>query len=331
MCTNPNYMLWTGEVTKNDKPKLRFLGHVNYDKLIEFKLPFIQVPCGQCLACRLQQTRQWADRCVLEAKKYKDNYFITLTYDDAHLPPNASLRPKDLQLFMKRLRRHFEGVKIRFLACGEYGTKTMRPHYHVLVFNCPLNDVIDVFQRYDPLHKRYVKYLRDKAANENLRHSKTIYDLWIDGKTKEHLGLISVGQFNYDTAAYVSQYVTKKTNPKMKQIYEDLHLVPEFLRMSNRPGIGADYFHDHDDGVYASHLIVPSPGEAHKSCVPRYFDKLFVKKYGDDVFSPVRAKRLQKRIINIDTYFYDDRKHFDEDNKRLDYKLRKRQFLKSQI
>lgn len=136
MCTCPNYMIYQGELTKNDRPKFRFLGHHEYNRMLDHSLPFVQVPCGKCLECRIQHARDWADRCVIEAKQYKYNYFVTLTYDDAHLPERNSLNPKDLQLFLKRLRKRFKGVKIRFLASGEYGS-SFRPHYHLILFNLP--------------------------------------------------------------------------------------------------------------------------------------------------------------------------------------------------
>ena len=137
MCTSPNYMVWTGKYTNNDKPKFDFVGHHQYNQVLEqYKdMPFVQVPCGLCLECRIQHARQWADRCVLEAKNYKDNYFVTLTYDDDFLPNHNSLEPRDLQLFLKRLRKTFPHTKIRFLASGEYGDSSFRPHYHLILLN----------------------------------------------------------------------------------------------------------------------------------------------------------------------------------------------------
>lgn len=116
------------------------------------------VPCGKCVECRLDYSRDWANRCYLESKSYKDNYFLTLTYDDVSLPMVSSidnetgelvrrstLRPKDMTDFIKRLRRyydfHFNHQGIRFYYCGEYGDHTFRAHYHMLVFNLPIADL----------------------------------------------------------------------------------------------------------------------------------------------------------------------------------------------
>lgn len=318
MCTCPNYMVWNGQYTNDDKPKLLFIGHHQYNKMLEVQsLPFIQVPCGKCLECRIQHARSWADRCVLEAKKSPDrNYFITLTYDDDHLPERNSLDPDDMTKFIKRLRKHFKDVKIKYFYCGEYGDKSFRPHYHILLFNCPLNDLSYNFQVYDG--ERYINHLRPENKGD-LLFSRLIYDLWQNPK-KGHLGMISVARFNYDTAAYVSQYVTKKCNPNNDRLYKELNIYPEFLRMSK--GLGADYFHQHDDIHYTGHVIVPCDGEAHIVSVPRYFDKLFIKKYGDDVFDPIRIKRLKKRFERENTYLSGN-KTFDKDNDVRNYRLNK--------
>lgn len=160
MCTCPNYLLPIGTHVNEQmqtKTTYEFLGHKEYKKLKMMSpdalsmLPFVEVPCGKCLECRIQYARVWADRCVLEAKKYKYNYFVTLTYDDHFLPDRNSLDPKDLQLFIKRLRKHYSkkypGIKIRFLASGEYGDISWRPHYHIILFNCPIDDLSYIFER----------------------------------------------------------------------------------------------------------------------------------------------------------------------------------------
>lgn len=340
MCTSPNYMIWQGDYTKNDRPLLKFVGHHQYKRLqqssLEFdKFPFIQVPCGKCLECRIQYTRSWSDRCVLEAKQYKHNYFVTLTYDDDHLPAGNSLDPKEMQSFMNRLRKHFkrklkfEG-KIRFLLAGEYGSTSWRPHYHLLLFNCPLTDLS--YEFYMEVDGKLVRHDRPPSKNNDLFFSKTIYDLWTD-KNGSHKGMISVGMFNYDTASYVAQYVTKKCLPGFDKgdIYKELGLYPEFIRMSNRPGIGWQYYEDHPFIHDEGRLIVPGDGEAHKTAVPRYFDKLFVKKYGQDIFdTEIAARRSQKRFNNHDTYTFAKR-DIDRENDLRDTKLQQLYHLKQCI
>lgn len=320
MCTCPNYMIYSGnhiDKDLNEVPSFKFCGHHQFEKIYkgDLKLAYIQVPCGKCLECRIQQTRQWSDRCVLESKNSEHNYFVTLTYDDAHLPPNCSLEPDDLNKFIDRLRKRFKRAgfngKIRYLASGEYGSTSLRPHFHILLFNCPLNDLS--YEFYQEVDGKMVKHIRPPSKNDDIYFSKTIYDLWsipiyeegYEGNRRhiiryEHKGMISVGHFSYDTAAYVAQYVTKKVGNKFTDLWKSLNLRPEFIRMSN--GIGKQYFIDHPDAHDFGKLVIDSDGEAHLASIPRYFDKLFIKKYGRTIFEgSIGARRSSKRIINIDT------------------------------
>ena len=231
MCTRPNYMVWC----PNKKIEWSFIPHQSYDKLIKNVSnglvkadEFIEVPCGQCLECKLQYTRSWANRCILEAKNSPHNYFVTLTYDDKHLGDN-SLNPKDLTHFVRSLRDYFRNhdinCKLRYFGCGEYGQKEgMRKHLHVILFDCPLGDLTDMFQMsVDGVLQNYYK---PAQTHLDLRYSSLIHKCW------DYKGNISVGLLTYDTAAYVAQYVTKKVNKDYQQFLKDTNKHPEFIRMS---------------------------------------------------------------------------------------------------
>ncbi|MFN7611381.1 MAG: hypothetical protein ACK5QX_10675, partial [bacterium] len=90
----------------------------------------VQVPCGRCIGCRLARASQWATRIAHEASLHEANSFLTLTYSNEHLPADLSVDVIALQKFMKRLRKALYPAPVRFVACGEYGENTLRPHYH---------------------------------------------------------------------------------------------------------------------------------------------------------------------------------------------------------
>ena len=98
------------------------------------------IPCGKCIGCKLEYSRQWAIRISHESMLYENNCFLTLTYDEDHVDPNGSLNKRDIVLFMKRLRRQNENLKIRFFQCGEYGENFERPHHHVCLMNMDFQD-----------------------------------------------------------------------------------------------------------------------------------------------------------------------------------------------
>lgn len=178
-------------------------------------IPF-QVPCGQCIGCRLERSRDWAVRCVHEAKLYKENCFITLTYDNQHLPANGSLVRRDLTNFFKRLRKQYDH-KIRYFACGEYGDKGQRPHYHAILFNHHFSDR-RVFSA-----GKFPLYISDQLAS-----------LW-------QFGHSIIGEMSFESAAYTARYCVKKITGKDAREHYGERL-PEFSAMSRRPGIGHDFF-----------------------------------------------------------------------------------------
>lgn len=161
--------------------------------------------CGQCLPCRINRRRVWTHRIVLESFKHENSGFVTLTYSPENLPVGGTLVPKDLQDWLKRLRKY---RKLRYFAVGEYGDQTHRPHYHLALFGVGPND------------------------------GELIRDTW-------GLGHTFTGDLTFHSAQYVGGYVTKKMthcedkcsdkckHPKLGGRH------PEFARMSLRPGIGA--------------------------------------------------------------------------------------------
>lgn len=158
--------------------------------------PDLQVPCGQCVGCRLERSRQWAVRCVHESQLHKENCFITLTYASEHLPPDSSLHYRDFQLFMKRLRKKFTGKKIRFYMCGEYGENFGRPHFHACLFGHNFDDL----------------KLWKTQNNIPLYRSKILEELWPFGHS-------SVGSVTFESAAYVARYIMKKVTGEAAELH----------------------------------------------------------------------------------------------------------------
>lgn len=150
---------------------------------------------------------------VLEAMQHDVSSFVTLTYDDEHLPEDGSLRPVDMQKFIKRLRRQVNGV-IRYFGVGEYGDRSQRPHYHLALFGYPfcVGNAIKV-----------------KGACQCLS-CVTVRETW-------GFGHILIGELNIQSAQYITGYVSKKFTRPDDQRLAGRH--PEFARMSLRPGIGA--------------------------------------------------------------------------------------------
>lgn len=240
----------------------------------------LRLPCGQCIGCRLERSRQWAIRCVHEASLYERNSFITLTYDEGHLPLDGSLHVEDWQLFMKRLRKRAAGVRIRFFHCGEYGERVRRPHFHACLFNWDFPD----------------RKFWSCRNGVNLFRSALLEELWPSGFS-------TVGDVTFESAAYVARYIMKKvTGDRALSHYVDrstgVVLSPEYTTMSRGGrgglgGIGKGWFDKYSLDVYPHDFVVL---RGMKMRPARFYDGLY-----DDVdpedFARVKARRNTRGFV----------------------------------
>lgn len=221
---------------------------------------YLKIPCGKCLGCKFDYCRNWSDRMMLELV---DNdmraIFVTMTYDNDHVPiayddddnpVSYTLCKRDLQLFFKRLRKRFCDCQIRFFACGEYGSKTLRPHYHAIIYGITINDFAD---------------LRMHGVNELMQPyyiSAEFACVWSNGHC-----LIS--PVSYKTCAYVARYNVKKAYGD--NIKPSEYALDSFVQMSRRPGIASRYYDNHPEFFETmSAFFADSNGSVRVNC-PSYF------------------------------------------------------------
>jgi hypothetical protein len=217
-------------------------------KEILLKFPVIKIPCGKCILCRIEKNSEWAARCWLEAKRYDNNQFITLTYSPEN-EPKSGVNKIEVSKFMHNLREHFRRkynhTGIRFFASGEYGSDTGRPHYHIILFNCPPYGDEKLFSVND--------------LGQCLYTSKILERLW--GK-----GFCTIGAVTRKSSAYVARYSLKKLyskTPKDKN--------KEFISMSNRKGIGFDYLVENIDQIIKEDKVRLTGDIFIK--LPRYYER----------------------------------------------------------
>lgn len=239
----------------------------------------VTIPCGQCIGCRLEYSRQWAIRCIHEASLYENNCFITLTYNDENLPWRndngelcvdkssgellPTLNKRDFQLFMKRLRKKY-GEGIRFFQCGEYGSLG-RPHHHAILFNFEFPD----------------KELWSIRHGVKLYRSPRLEQLW-------PFGFSTIGEVTYESAAYVARYIMKKVKgDKADEYYCGRQA--EYITMSRRPGIAREWYEKWKGDVYPHDYVVIRNGL--KCRPPKYYDYLFDIE-NEEGFLKVKSNRI---------------------------------------
>lgn len=231
-----------------------------------------RVPCGKCIPCLQRRQSDWVFRLTKEYENSISGYFITLTYDDVHLPTryfNSAVVPvlckRDIQLWIKRLRKAIQPYCIRYLLCGEYGPRTLRPHYHVILFNFPINmDIVKVV---------------NKTWNKGFTVTK----------------LINPNHFKY-VAKYVNSYqeLPKYLRGKAER---------PFLLCSRRPAIGLCYLSPEVTTFFRSSLSITAHIGGSIFSLPRYYrNKLF----DDDMKATISERSNQYRLKKyIESLRYD--------------------------
>lgn len=204
-----------------------------------------------------------------EAKLHDENSFITLTYDEYHIPTLDSLDKSHVPAFIKTLRKHLGTKKIRYFHCGEYGEALGRPHYHILLFGHWFPD--------SRVHSQ------SKSGSQQWT-SATLDRLW--GK-----GLCTIGTVTYQSAAYCARYILKKVTGDQADYYYD-GKEPEYITMSRRPGIGSGWFDLYSDETFPDDFIVV---DGKKHSVPRYYEKL-QKRKESELIKSVKQTRRKKSI-----------------------------------
>lgn len=242
---------------------------------------YIVVKCGQCFGCKLEHSRQWAVRILHETKSHQANSFLTLTYSDDHLPKNGSLNKADMRNFIKRCRNQRKANKdpapLRYFQCGEYGDRTGRPHHHICLFG---DNYID-----DRVHLK-------GEAERRLYTSNRLDKLWTHGQC-------TIGELTFESAAYTARYVMKKiTGDQAESHYQHVNtttgectqLLPEYVTMSLKPGIGASWLDKWHGDVYPSDEVLIN---GHTAQPPKYYDTLYEREH-PEFMQHIKASRIQK-------------------------------------
>ncbi len=244
----------------------------------------VTVPCGTCIGCLTDRSQAWAIRCVHESKLYKQNSFVTLTYNDENLPLYGSLVKKDFQQFIKNLRQKIAPNRFRYFHAGEYGNEKNRPHYHALLFNLDFMD----------------RKLYTENNGVKLYTSEFLHSVW-------KKGFCTVGDLTLKTAAYTARYTIKKHSRTEEyyhiegNILDESNIIvhrlqQEYCTMSRRPGIGQKHFEKYNNEIYPDDFVV---SEGRKKSVPKYYDNQY-EILNKNKYKSIKIKRKYKASLNAE-------------------------------
>lgn len=234
----------------------------------------ITLPCGQCMDCRLQYARGWMVRGIHEASMTTgESCFLTLTFSDENLPLNMSVDKRDIQLFVKRLRKA-TGIKLRYMAVGEYGSKRLRPHYHLVIFGYAFPD----------------RVLWKRTSSGNLIYRSDLLErLW-------PFGYSSIGTLTPESVGYVCRYSLKKiVGSAADEFYKGRSR--EFLLSSRNPGLGKEWIERYASDVLAIDGVWVND---RKSKMPRYYENFLKEHYPEKMFDVLLKREFVVRDSGFD-------------------------------
>lgn len=233
----------------------------------------LELPCGQCLSCRMVRTRDWGIRGYHESQMHPKSCFLTLTYNDINLPFDHSVDVDHWQRFAKKVRKRLG--PFRYLHCGEYGDDNHRPHYHALCFGI------------DFAHDRVpIPGTKNPAWN-----SPSLNALWGYGFTQ-------ISDVTFSSAAYVAGYCIKKVNGRLAEDHytrvcphsgETWKVKPDYATMSRRPGLATSWFNKYSSEVYPDDFVVIN---GKKLRPPKFYDKR-LQNDNPELWKDVQNKRKQ--------------------------------------
>ena len=280
-CAYPMIAVRMPGLTKNGKTPLRFYGSAKkFAGLHQFNIKMgwasllgnpLLLPCRRCIQCRLNKSSSWATRLMHESKAHDSSVFLTLTYDDFHLPSSGSLVKSDLRTFFKDLRARLDyyGLgKIKFFGVGEYGEKSKRPHYPAIVFGGGFDR--GGINEEEP----------SRSGGRQWSH-ETISSVWSKG-------LHRLSQVTFESAAYVARYALKKiTGDPAGDHYGELQ--PEFQSTSN--GLGKGWFGVFQEDVFPRNQVILHTPKGNRELPPPDYYLRLLEKADPFLFEQVRQKR----------------------------------------
>lgn len=249
------------------------------------------VPCQKCIGCRLRKAQDWSNRIQHEKQSHDLSVFLTLTYDNQHLPADGLLDHEHFKAFMKRLRRtmeydHYKATgnkdypKIKYFMCGEYGDTTRRAHYHAIILGVDFPD------------KKF--HSKTKSGHDQYT-SKKLDALW-------GMGFVTIGSVTHESAGYTARYVMKKqyeeaqhekvlAKIKIKDGCSDTQLPPKkaLPYMVCSKGFGRAFYEEYGEQIHNRDSVINAKGR--ENPVPVFYDKILLER---DPLKMAHIKKVRK-------------------------------------
>lgn len=329
-CTHPMIRIETNKRYKNQEGKWSYKAVFEWpehgktgskiqdihEKLIKYGnyRRYDIIPCGKCLGCFLEKARDKAVQLSLEKinPEYKSNecWFITLTYEDEYLPihtykneetgeqfSGASTELRDLQNWIKKIRDNHPDKNIRYMAAREYGSTSLRPHYHLIIFGLPLDQELFVKvgnnTNGDPL------WTTPQLDNMESKDCWSVRRPLGDRSAKMYrAGNVMIGEVTFQSISYVARYTIKKANKEYKSDWWYKAQGLDVEAISQSQDLGKWYYELHKHEIYNRDLVPVLGKNGNFSRPPRSFDRLYKREFPKQ-YEEVIQRRKEKMLTNM--------------------------------
>ena len=308
-----------------------FASDRDFDLYVQADPDLIAVPCKKCLGCRLDYSREWACRCMLELKENPNAVFVTWTYDDNCIMeddgeeenlihpsfadygkakilrrdknglPVLSLRKDSFSRMVKRYRKEFEPDSVRFFGCGEYGSSGFSPHYHSIMYGPAVDDLVPVGKN---------------ALGDTYYSSSRISRIW-------PYGYVTIGNVSFQSCAYVARYTAKKSCTLGADFYEKHNLEIPFVLMSRRPGIGKAYLDKHPEIFETDHIYLPKRDSVSSFRLPDYYFRQ-LEKSNPDEYEAIKQRRKENGNVYQKALILTSQKSYEKTMQDAEYILQEK-------
>lgn len=224
----------------------------------------LTLPCGSCFECIKARAASFGLRCRHELSMHDQNCFLTLTYDDEHLPSHLMVKDR-FKHFIRRMRENRK-KKFNYIVSHEYGSLRYRPHHHCILFGVDFNDQ---------------KYFNKSPAGNKLFTSQELSEIWTEG-------FHSIGEANEASANYIASYALKGKKKEIITPDGEIISVADSMDISKRPGIGKNYLAKNYKQLLQSNEVLP-----------RYYQKLLNNQKFLNEFK-IKKSEVEKLLIDYE-------------------------------
>lgn len=173
-----------------------------------------------------------------------EDYALHLTYDDEHLPQTTQQAERDMQNYLRRLKRVYKkiGIELKYIWTAAKGKKSDRPHFHCILSGGAARESLEKLWGKGYAHTTMLRFGKEGIAGFAIyfcRQEKLLYRSWSCSKNlkrpekedyrisadkvgeffEEYQNCYNYSEFEKHYPGYETAYITAVKNDIVGGIY----------------------------------------------------------------------------------------------------------------